>query len=102
MSEWRATGRLFPMHRILERMPPAIVFMGTKDRLIPVATAKEFQRRMQALEIRSDLHLYEGQAHGFFNQKRYHETLHATDRFLRSLGYLQGPPAIPHQTATHP
>lgn len=96
---WQAFS---PMHRIHERMPPAIVFMGTKDRLIPVATAKEFQRRMQALGIRSDLHLYEGQAHGFFNQKRYHETLHATDRFLRSLGYLQGPPAIPYQTATHP
>tara|TARA_Y100001934_G_C12297685_1_gene748262 strand:+ start:169 stop:441 length:273 start_codon:yes stop_codon:yes gene_type:complete len=90
------------MHRIHERMPPAIVFMGTKDRLIPVVTAKEFQRRMQALGIRSDLHLYEGQTHGFFNQKRYHETLHATDRFLRSLGYLQGSPAIPHQTAPHP
>jgi dienelactone hydrolase len=57
---------------------------------------------MQALGIRSDLHLYEGQKHGFFNQNRYHQTLHATDRFLRSLGYLEGLPDIPHQEPSDP
>jgi len=99
MEYWRDFS---PMHLIHDGMPPAIVFLGTEDSLIPVVTAKAFQHRMQALGIRSDLHLYEGQKHGFFNQNRYHQTLHATDRFLRSLGYLEGLPDIPHQAPSDP
>lgn len=80
-----------PMHNIDEETPPAIVFLGTKDRLIPVETAGEFKRRMEAYGIRSDLHLYEGQEHGFFNFRSlpdFVKTVYEMDRFLVSLGYL--------------
>ncbi len=82
-----------PMHNIRKGMPPVIAFLGTKDRLIPVAAAKEFQAKMQKVGSRSELMLFEGQSHGFFNPGRgdgqgYAKTLKAMDQFLVSLGYL--------------
>lgn len=56
-----------PRHNIREGIPPAIVFLGTADKLIPVATAKAFQEQMEQVGSRSELHLYEGKPHGFFN-----------------------------------
>ncbi len=83
-----------PLHNIREGCPPAIVFLGTEDTLIPVATAEEFQRRMEAVGSRSELRLYEGQPHGFFNASRdegryYRETVSEMDEFLTSLGFLK-------------
>ncbi len=43
---------------------------------------------MEENGVCSDLHLYEGQPHAFFNKARYTETLLEADRFLTSLGYL--------------
>ena len=82
-----------PMHNLKPGMPPTIVFLGTKDDLIPVETAQAFQKAMQDNGDRSDLHLYEGAEHGFFNQSRennrYTETLTETDQFLVSIGWLK-------------
>lgn len=84
-----------PLHNIRPGIPPAIVFLGTKDRLIPVATAEDFQAKMQAAGSRSELKLYEGAEHGFFNHgkgpnggKYYAETVAEMDKFLASLGSL--------------
>ncbi|MDB4798143.1 alpha/beta hydrolase fold domain-containing protein [Verrucomicrobia bacterium] len=83
-----------PMHNIQEGMAPAIVFLGTKDKLIPVATGERFKRRMFEVGARSELILIEEQGHGFFNHGRnenrfYNETVAHMDRFLVSLGYLE-------------
>lgn len=83
-----------PMHNISKTTPPTIVFLGTKDKLIPVATAKEFQKRMKAVGVRSDLHLYEGQPHGFFNKAKYKETVIEADQFLVQHGFLKGKPTL--------
>lgn len=83
-----------PLHNLHKDMPPATAFLGTADKLIPVADAKAFQSKMQALGVRSDLHLYEGQPHGFFNKVKYYETLLEADKFLTSLGYLSGEPTL--------
>jgi len=87
-----------PLHNIRKGVPPAIVFLGTIDRNIPVATAQDFKLRMEEAGSRSDLHLYEGQGHGFFNYNRgyemYSRTLYETDRFLTSLGFIEGEPLI--------
>ena len=37
-----------PMHNIDEKSPPTIVFLGSKDQLIPVATAEEYKSQMEA------------------------------------------------------
>jgi acetyl esterase/lipase len=83
-----------PMHNISKETPPTIVFLGTKDKLIPVATAEEYKERMEKAGVRCDLHLYKDQPHSFFNKARYYETLLETDRFLISLGYLKGNPTL--------
>jgi len=86
-----------PMHNINEIAPPTTVFLGTKDKLIPVKTAKEYKRLMEEKGRRCDLHLYEGQSHGFFNYAKrgnYTKTVIEMDRFLTSLGYLKGEPTL--------
>ena len=84
--------QISPMHNIKKGTPPTIVFLGTKDSLIPVATAKEYKQRMETVGRRCDLHLYDGQPHGFFNygnQKYYLDTVDKMDTFLVSLNYLK-------------
>ena len=86
-----------PMHNISDKTPPTIVFLGTKDSLIPVVTAEEYQKRMTDNGVRSDLHLYEDQPHGFFNYARreyYNLTVIEADKFLTSLGFLKGEPTL--------
>lgn len=82
-----------PAHNVGPGAPPTIIFLGTEDKLVPVATAKKFESEMRAVGARCDLKLYEGQGHGFFNQAKggdrfYNETLAAADAFLVSLGWL--------------
>lgn len=89
-----------PLHNIHKGMPPAIVFLGTEDKLIPVETAKRFQKRMQDAGSRSELMLFEGEPHGFFNYGRgdganYRKTVAAMDAFLKSLGYFEPSSATP-------
>jgi len=79
-----------PMHNIDQTTPPTILFLGTNDSLIPVATVEDYKMRMEEYGRRCDLHLYADQPHGFFNKAKYYETLLETDRFLTSLGFLKG------------
>lgn len=86
-----------PAHNISKDDPPAIVFLGTKDALIPVAIAEKFDADMKAAGVKSELHLYEGQAHGFFNESKggsenFLDTLRKMDKFFVALGYLEGGP----------
>ena len=93
-----------PAHNITKDDPPAIVFLGTKDALIPVKTAEAFRARMREVGLDSELHLYEGQPHGFFNESRggteiFLDTLEKMDRFLLENGYLNGAPAAEQMKA---
>ncbi len=87
-----------PMHNIDKDAPPTVIFLGTKDKLIPVKTAERYKELMTKNKSRCDLHLYDGQLHGFFNyrgdMKFYKKTVIEADRFLASLGYLKGEPTI--------
>lgn len=83
-----------PIHNIDVEAPPSVVFLGTRDRLIPEETALKFKRLNEQNGIRSDLHLYADQTHGFFNHQHVHNfvrTVSDMDRFLVSLGYLPPP-----------
>ena len=88
-----------PMHNIRKGAPPTIVFLGTNDKLIPVATVETYKRKMIEVGSRCDLHLYEKQGHGFFNTNKaggqhYRATVLEMDKFLISLGWLKGEPTI--------
>jgi acetyl esterase/lipase len=83
-----------PLHNLRPGTPPTIVFLGTKDNLIPVATAKDYQAKMQANGDRCELRLYEGQPHGFFNYREgatqfYDQTIAEADKLLTSLGWIE-------------
>lgn len=81
-----------PAHNITAAAPPAIVFLGREDKLIPVATVERFQLNMKTAGVRCEARFYDEQGHGFFNQEPYKSrTLIETDRFLTSLGWLKGP-----------
>ncbi|MGV8094193.1 MAG: alpha/beta hydrolase [Mangrovibacterium sp.] len=85
-----------PLHNIVKGAPPTIFFLGTMDKIIPVETAKYYKTMMEKVGSRCDLHLYESEGHGFFKFKPeyYKETVFEMDRFLISLGYLNGEPTI--------
>ncbi|MHC4742065.1 MAG: alpha/beta hydrolase [Planctomycetota bacterium] len=91
-----------PMHNIDRNTPPTIVFLGTKDKLIPVATAEKYKALMEKAKARCDLHLYKDRGHGFFNyrgdMKDYYLTVTEADKFLASLAYLKGPPTLQKKT----
>jgi len=82
-----------PMHNLREDMAPTIVFLGDQDSLIPVSTAEKFRDGMRKLGNRSELFVYPGQPHGFFNQGKpgdgFAQTLAEMDRFLVSLGWIK-------------
>ncbi len=88
-----------PAHNLSQDDPPSIVFLGSADKLIPVSTAEQFRDDSKALGVDSELHVYQGQPHGFFNHGRdgnqwYLATVTAADRFLNKLGWVQGPPTL--------
>ncbi|MGV3724137.1 MAG: alpha/beta hydrolase [Actinomycetota bacterium] len=84
-----------PAHNITPDDPPAVVFLGSQDKLIPVKTVERFRDAMRKAEVRCEAFFYEGQPHGFFNKEPWRtKTLLETDRFFTSLGWLSGPPTL--------
>jgi acetyl esterase/lipase len=88
-----------PFHNVSADDPPAIVFLGSADKLIPVQTAYDFQAAMREAGVQCEVMIFEDQPHGFFNYGRsgnqpYYETVLATDKFLESLGWLEGPSTL--------
>lgn len=81
-----------PLHNITKGTPPTIMFLGTKDRLIPVETVQYYKMVMEKVGSRCELKIYDEQGHGFFNYNNfpyYKKTVLETDKFLQSLGYLK-------------
>ena len=52
-----------PLHQVSGKSPPTLFFLGTKDPLVPVATAREFESRMKKSGVRCEVKLIEGGAH---------------------------------------
>ncbi|MCX6895288.1 MAG: alpha/beta hydrolase, partial [Verrucomicrobia bacterium] len=71
-----------PAHNITADDPPAVIFLGTKDKLVPVKTAEKFQADMKAAGVRCETHFYEGQQRAFFNREPWKtRTLVEADKF---------------------
>ena len=92
VKEWFPA--ISPAHNISADDPPTIVFFGTDDKLVSVELIKEFEANMQEAGVTSELHLYEGMPHGFFNERKSKESFLDTvlkmDAFLVSLNWLEG------------
>lgn len=81
-----------PAHNIRKEAPPAIVFLGDSDKLIPLSVLQDFAAGMKHAGARCDTRVYPNAGHGFFNREPHFAlTLAETDTFLTSLGWLQPP-----------
>ena len=93
VKKWFPT--ISPAHNITKDDPPTIVFLGSNDDLIPVATAEKFDADLKAVGIQSELWVYDGQPHGFFNETKskraFLDTIRKMDAFLQSIDWLEGP-----------
>lgn len=83
-----------PLHNVTTNTPASIFFLGSKDNLIPVATGEAWDKAIKAQGKMSELHVWEGAGHGFFNYgknggKYYNEILPKLDAFLQANGFLQ-------------
>lgn len=84
-----------PAHNINEGAPPMIVFLGDQDALIPVHVVQKFQSNMKKVGSRCEIHIYPGAGHGFFNSAKYYiKTMIEADKFLATLGWLEGEPTL--------
>lgn len=89
-----------PAHNITKDTPPAIVFLGDQDALVPVSTLRAFQQKMENAGQLCETMVFAGMPHGFFNHGRngnapYIKTVRAADAFLNRLGWLEGKPTLP-------
>jgi acetyl esterase/lipase len=57
-----------PAHNISPDDPPAVIFLGTKDPLVPVAVVERFKAGMIKAGVRCEALYYEGQGHKSINQ----------------------------------
>jgi len=79
-----------PIHNVKKGFPPTIFFLGTKDKLIPVATGEMFKKKIEEVGGRCELFLFDDQPHGFFNKEPFlSETIAKADLFLLSLHFIQ-------------
>ncbi len=87
-----------PLQQVDASDPPTIVFHGRADTTVPFETAETFCDAMKKVGNRCELVGYEGRPHGFFNYSRsraaYTNTVWHMDRFLASLGYVEGEPMV--------
>ena len=86
-----------PTHNVKAGVPPTIVFHGKADSTVPFSTVEVFAAAMKKAGNRCEVAAFEGQQHGFFNFGRgdnamFIETVKQADKFLASLGWLNGDP----------
>jgi acetyl esterase/lipase len=85
--------KISPTLHLSKDFPPALIIFGSEDRL--KAQGDAYRAKAKTLGVRADEYTEDGQVHGFFNNSPYMErTLIAVDKFLGSLGYLEGEPTI--------
>ena len=86
-------AKISPILHVKPDTAPSIVMFGTNDRL--KAFGDLWWDKAKELGFRADKFTAEGEGHGFFNQSPWMErTTIAADKFLTSLGYLEGEPTM--------
>lgn len=85
--------KISPILHLASDTPPALLLCGTKDKLF--VFSHDYWTAADALGVRADRFILEGKGHSFHNHSPYREeVIAAIDRFLASLGYLEGDPTI--------
>lgn len=86
--------KISPLHNITAKTPPTLFIIGTKDPLVPVETAREFEQRMKNKKVDCELHLFYGAGHPIFLYRKaltddFYKIREITDNFLIKHGYLK-------------
>lgn len=88
--------QLSPYHSLQSQPVPVLILHGAEDELFPPETVEAYCEKVRDLSGVCEFEIYDGARHGFFNRSPYREvTLERTERFLRSLGWLQASGAAP-------
>ena len=73
--------------------PPAVIFFGSEDGL--KVHGDEYWAEAKRLGVRADKFIEEGMGHAFHYRTPYRQKcLVVADKFLESLGFLEGPPTM--------
>lgn len=89
--------RVSPFHHLRADLPPTLILHGEQDTTVPIESVRRFAAAAARLGARCEVVAYPGAGHGFFNHgrgKRFADTLRDADRFLVSIGYLEGPDTV--------
>ena len=83
-----------PVHHVIPKLPPTIIYHGTADTTVPFENITDFQSKMEAAGNTCYVVPFEGQKHAFFNYGRsnnrfYDLTIEKTESFLRELKYIE-------------
>ncbi|NQT84655.1 alpha/beta hydrolase fold domain-containing protein, partial [bacterium] len=85
--------KISPTLHLDKNTPPAVIFFGSEDRL--KVHGDEYWQKAESLGVRADRFIAEGEGHGFFNRSPWLErTIIVADKFLASLGFLEGEPTM--------
>lgn len=78
--------------------PPGIIVVGTEDGVLPPPVLKSFRALCEKAGMRMDAIIYPGEGHSFFgisrSLDRFYDTTIEMDKFLGSLGWVEGPPTL--------
>lgn len=88
-----------PIGFVRSGQPPVLVMHGTEDTVVPPEQSRRFTEAMTAAGNRSELIMLDGEKHAFVivgigTEKTIVGSLWETDRFLASLGFLEGEPLV--------
>lgn len=89
----KAVSKLVPRKMLEKGAPPALIFHGSADPIVPFESTLKLAKTWTAKSPASRFIPYEGAGHGFYNfnvdMRLYENTLNATDDFLVGLGLLE-------------
>ena len=75
-----------PAHHVRKGLPPALIFHGTSDSIVPYDSAAGFCGKMKEAGNECEMVSYPGRDHGFFNkgisESDYYDTLYRMEKFL--------------------
>ena len=80
--------QISPLQNIGSKMPPTLILHGTADTVVPHNQAIDFKNTMIEKGHNCEVELYEEMPHGFFNQKKYDETIKRASEFIDKLGWI--------------
>lgn len=72
-----------PVNRAESITAPLLILQGTDDKVVPPAQSEAIARRLSALGRTVELHLYDGEGHGWGRADTVQDELERTESFLR-------------------